>query len=117
MSTNGLPTYLQSIFYPLFKHAKDLECKLMLIEEMLEVGDRKEIPFLAELEKHENPKISNRAFEIKVALMSKLGLITESERRRLPMSLCFIYDEFSIRPSKVDPDLDFEIALDILETK
>lgn len=119
MTTSELPAYLQSIFYPLFQHAKDLECRLMLIDEMLEVGDKKEIPFLAELETHGDPKISNKAFEVKCALQSKLGMITESERRRLPMNLCFIYDEFSIRPSKVDPDLDldFEVALDILEIK
>ncbi|WP_159076477.1 hypothetical protein [Flagellimonas amoyensis] len=117
MTVNGLPTYLQSVFYPLFQHAKDLECRLMLMDEMLEVGDKKEIPFLTELETHEDPKISNKAFEVKCALLSKLGMITESERRRLPMNLCFIYDEFNIRPSKADPDLDFEVALDILQTK
>ena len=117
MANKELPKYLQSIFYPLFKHAKDLECQLMLMDEMLEVGDRKEIPFLAELESHENPKISNKAFEIKNKLQSKLGLMSEIERRRLPMNLCFIYDEFNIRPSKVDKDLDFEIELDILNMK
>lgn len=115
MAENQLPAYLQSVFYPLFQHAKDLECRLLLIDQILQVGDKKEIPFLAELETHDNPKISNKAFEVKGQLMTRLGLITESERKRLPMNLCFIYDEFSIRPSKVDPDLDFEIALDILE--
>jgi len=114
MATKELPAYLQSIFYPLFKHAKDLECKLMLMDQMLEVGDRKELPFLAELEIHENAKISNKAFEIKSKLQDKLGLISESERRRLPMNLCFIYDEFNIRPSKVDPDLEFGVTLDIM---
>ncbi len=117
MANSNLPKYLQSIFHPLFQHTNDLECKLMLMDEMLEVGDKKEIPFLAELESHENPKISSKAFEIKTALQSKLGLITDTERRRLPMNLCFIYDEFNIRPSKVDKDLDFEIELDILNTK
>ncbi|RIV68756.1 hypothetical protein [Flagellimonas aequoris] len=116
MTNAELPAYLQSIFYPLFQHAKDLECRLMLLDQMLEVGDKKEIPFLAELETHENPKISNKAFEIKTALQNKLGVITPSERSRLPMKLCFIYDEFNIRPSKKDPDLDFEVALDILDT-
>lgn len=115
MAAKELPAYLQSVFYPLFKHAKDLECKLMLIDQMLEVGDKKEIPFLAELETHDNPKISNKAFEVKSKLMSKLGVITDTERRRLPMNLCFIYDEFDIRPSKVDNDLEFGVALDILD--
>lgn len=117
MAKNELPKYLQSIFYPLFQHTNDLECQLMLIDEMLEVGDRKEIPFLSELESHVNPKISNKAFEIKNRLQSKLGVMSETERRRLPMNLCFIYDEFNIRPSKVDKDLDFEVELDILNMK
>lgn len=115
MKDNQLPAYLQSVFHPLFQHAKDLESKLMLIDEMLAVGDEKEIPLLVELESHRDPKISNRAFAIKTALQNKLGMISESERRRLPMNLCFIYDEFNIRPSKVDPDLDFEVALDLLD--
>ncbi len=113
--TTELPAYLQSVFYPLFQHAKDLECKLMLIDQMLEIGDKKEIPFLTELEGHDNPKISSKAFEVRTALQSKLGVMTPAERSRLPMSLCFIYDEFNIRPSKADPDLDFEVALDILD--
>ena len=115
MAENELPAYLQSIFYPLFQHAKDLECKLMLIDQMLDAGDKKEIPFLEALETHENPKISSKAFEVKNQLMAQLGLLSKSERRRLPMNLCFIYDEFNIRPSKMDPDLDFEVALDILD--
>ncbi|GLU44788.1 hypothetical protein [Allomuricauda sp. NBRC 101325] len=115
MAENELPEYLQSIFYPLFQHCTDVECKLMLLDEILEVGDKKEIPFLAELESHANPKISNKAFQVKNELQSKLGLMTNTERRRLPMSLCFIYDEFNIRPSKIDSELDFEVELDILE--
>jgi hypothetical protein len=116
MVDNELPKYLQSIFYPLFQHTTDLECRLMLLDEMLEVGDKKEIPFLEELENCEETKIRNKAFEIKSALQEKLGVLAlERERRRLPMSLCFIYDEFNIRPHKVDSDLDFEVALDIME--
>ncbi len=117
MANNELPEYLQSIFYPLFQYTKDLETQLMLLDEMLEVGDRKEIPFLSELESHKNPKISNKAFQIKNELQSKLGVMSDTERRRLPMNLCFIYDEFNIRPSKVDKTLDFEVELDILNTR
>lgn len=117
MENNELPEYLQSIFHPLFKHTQDVECQLMLLDEILEVGDRKEIPFLIELESHQNPKISNKAFQIKTELQSKLGVMSDAERRRLPMNLCFIYDEFNIRPSKMDKDLDFEVELDILNMK
>ena len=117
METNQLPEYLQSIFYPFFQHTEDLECQLMLLDEMLKVGDRKEIPFLSELESHHNPKISNKAFAVKNELQSKLGVLSDAERRRLPMNLCFIYDEFNIRPSKIDNELDFEVELDILNMK
>lgn len=117
MENNQLPEYLQSVFYPLFQHTKDIECQLMLMDEMLEVGDRKEIPFLSELESHDNPKISNKAFAVKNELQSKLGMLSDEERRRLPMNLCFIYDEFNIRPSKVDKDLEFEVDLDFLNMK
>ena len=115
MAENELPKYLQSIFYQLFQHTTDLECRLILLDEMLEVGDKKEIPFLEELETSEETQISNKAFEVKCALQEKLGITAERERRRLPMNLCFIYDEFNIRPSKVDTDLDFGVALDIME--
>ncbi|MCR9263096.1 MAG: hypothetical protein NXH86_03005 [Flavobacteriaceae bacterium] len=117
MESPTLPDYLQSIFHPLLEHAKDLECKLMLLDEMLEVGDKKEIPLLKELESHDHPKISHKAFEVRTALQSKLGMDAERERRRLPMSLCFIYDEFNIRPSKIDPDLEFGVSLDILDSE
>lgn len=116
-TTQQLPKYLQSIFYPLFQYTEDVECQLMLMDEMLEVGDRKEIPFLSELESHDNPIISNKAFAIKTELQSKLGVMSDAERRRLPMNLCFIYDEFNIRPSKVDKELEFEVELDILNMK
>lgn len=115
MNENQLPAYLQSIFHPLFQHTTDRESRLMLIEEMLAVGDEKEIPFLTELESHQDPKIGQKARGIKSALIDKLGKITKGERSRLPMNLCFIYEEFDIRPSKVDSDLDFEVALDVLE--
>lgn len=117
MESQVLPDYLQSIFHPLLEHAKDLECKLMLLDEILEVGDKKEIPLLKELESHDHPKISNKAFEIRSLLETKLGIDGERERRRLPMSLCFIYDEFNIRPSKIDPDLEFGVSLDILDSE
>ncbi|MBO0323256.1 hypothetical protein J0X14_13185 [Muricauda sp. CAU 1633] len=115
MEDHELPKYLQSIFYPLYQHTTDVKCKLMLLDQMLEVGDKKEIPFLEELESSGDPKISNKAFEVKSALQEKLGVISEREKRRLPMNLCFIYDEFNIRPNKVDSELDFEVTLDIME--
>jgi len=115
MIDTQLPTYLQSIFHPLFQHANDLESRLMLIDEMLAVGDEKEIPFLVELEGHEDPKIRNKAHCVKAALQTKLGMITQGERRKLPMNLCFIYEQFDISPNTSDPELDFGVDLEILE--
>lgn len=114
----NLPEYHQSIFYPLLEHASDMDCKLMLIEQMLEIGDQKDLALLEELETHENTRISSKAFEIRCALLEKLGIEDPSEKTRLPMSLCFIYDEFDIEPSKIDPDLDmdFGVPLDIFDS-
>ncbi|MEM9648951.1 MAG: hypothetical protein AAF969_10750 [Bacteroidota bacterium] len=114
----NLPEYHQSIFYPLLQHASDMDCKLMLIEQMLEIGDRKDLALLEELEAHPNPKLSSKAFEVRCGLLERLGIEDPSEKTKLPMNLCFIYDEFGIEPSKIDPDLDmdFGIPLDILDS-
>ncbi|WP_422351462.1 hypothetical protein [Flagellimonas sp.] len=115
----NLPEYHQSVFYPLLEHATDVDCKLMLIDQMLEIGDKKDLALLEELETHDNHKISSKAFEIRCALLEKLGIADPSEKARLPMDLCFIYDEFNIEPSDVDPDLDmdFGVPLDILDSE
>ncbi|MCL6273424.1 hypothetical protein M3P19_05345 [Muricauda sp. 2012CJ35-5] len=113
----NLPEYHQSIFYPLMEHASDLECKLILIDQMLEIGDKKDLALLEELETHSNHMISGKAFEVRNALLEKLGITDPSEKTLLPMDLCFIYDEFNIEPSKLDPDLDmdFGVPLDIFD--
>lgn len=114
----NLPEYHQSIFFPLLEHASDMDCKLILIGQMLEIGDVKDLALLEELEAHDNHKISSKAFEVRCALIEKLGIVDPSEKIKLPMNLCFIYDEFNIEPSKIDPDLDmdFGVPLDILDS-
>lgn len=117
MKDSNLPEHFQSIFHQLFEHATDLDCKLILLNQILEIGDSKEIPLLEELENSENLTISNKAFEVKCALLDKLGR-SAKEQRLLPMNLCFLYDEFNIKLAKVkDLNMDFEVSLHIFESE
>ena len=68
MEPELLPDYYQSVFYQLFKFTTDEECKLILLEQILELGDEKEISLLEELECMEPLKISTRAYEVKCLL-------------------------------------------------
>nr|WP_298998753.1 hypothetical protein [uncultured Allomuricauda sp.] len=115
MEPQLLPDYYQSVFYQLFNFTPDEECKLLLLDQILKYGDEKEIPLLEELECMETLKISNRAYEVKCLLQRRLELEQE-ELERLPMSLCFLYEEFDIYPPKSDFDMevDFELSLEIL---
>ena len=117
MEDNDLPEYRQSIFHQLFEHAADIDCKLLLLEEILAIGDIKELPLLEHLIISGPPEVKKKAFSVKKAFCEKLGILTKKENKRLPMDLCFLYDEFNIRPSKVDQDLhmDFEVTLEIFD--
>ncbi|MDC6364640.1 MULTISPECIES: hypothetical protein [Flavobacteriaceae] len=119
MEDQTLPAYHQSIFHQLFEHASDLDCQLLLLEQILELGDEKDIPLLELLQSHEHQKIQKLATQVKKELLEKLQLPVSDENKRYPMSLCFIYDEFNIRPTAVDDDLevDFEVGLDIFESE
>ncbi|WP_420601689.1 hypothetical protein [Flagellimonas sp.] len=117
MKDSSLPEYHHSIFHQLLEHASDLDCKLLLLEQILELGDTKEIALLEELENHTNLKISEKASSVKSELLSKLGKPQTEEDTLLPMNLCFLYDEFNISPAKVDKDLDFGVTLDIFESE
>ncbi|WP_222984162.1 hypothetical protein [Flagellimonas meishanensis] len=118
MKDNDLPKYHQSIFHQLFEHAADIDCKLLLLDEILEIGDVKELPLLELLCASEHPEVRKKALKVKAAFYEKMGIIPKNETKRLPMSLCFLYDEFNIRPTKVDKDLnmDFEVTLEIFNT-
>ncbi len=118
MEDNDLPQYRQSIFHQLFEHAADIDCKLLLLDEILTIGDIKELPLLDFLiASGGHPAIKKKAFEVKKAFCEKLGILPKTEKKRLPMDLCFLYDEFNIKPSKVDKDLhmDFEVTLEIFD--
>lgn len=117
MKDFSLPEYHQSIFHQLFEHASDQDCKLILLDQILEIGDEKEIPLLLELEDSSEPKISLKATKVKQQLLYKMDVSVSAEKKLLPMSLCFLYDEFDIRPSNMNPraGVDFDISPDIYE--
>lgn len=118
MEDGFLPDYHHSIFYHLIEYASDTDSKLILLDQILEVGDKKEIPLLEELENCSELIISNKAFYVKEQLLSNLE-VTIVEDELMPMSLCFLYEEFDINPPKIDTelDIDFELSLDIFKTE
>lgn len=117
MKDQDLPDYHQSIFHQLFEHASDQDCQLILLNQILEIGDKKEIPLLLELEKSQFPQVRQQASKIKQQLLYKMEVSVSMIKKRLPMSLCFLYDEFNIRPANTGPSpgVDFDITPDIYE--
>lgn len=117
MKDNSLPEYHQSIFHQLFEHASDQDCKLILLEQILEIGDEKEIALLIKLENSDQTEIRKKASIIKHQLLNKIYGFVSTEKKLLPMSLCFLYDEFDIRPPNFDRNsgIGFEISPDIYE--
>ncbi|MEZ4810966.1 MAG: hypothetical protein R2819_11465 [Allomuricauda sp.] len=117
MEDSALPAYHQSIFHQLFEHASDIDCKLLLLEQIWNWEIRRH-PLLEELEASDNPKIRQRAVQVKDLLLQNLGMEVSGDDKLLPMNLCFLYDEFNISPTRVDRDLnmDFEVTLDIFNT-
>lgn len=117
MRDSNLPDYHQSIFLQLFEYASDLECKLLLLDEILEVGDNKEIPLLSRLINSQEELILRvKAEEVKSKLLEKIEGSPIKEEDKLPISLCFLYEEFDIRPPSedIDSEIDFGISIEIL---
>ncbi|MEO9513177.1 MAG: hypothetical protein ABJN84_02045 [Flavobacteriaceae bacterium] len=120
MKDSNLPDYYESIFHQLLEHTTDMECKFLLLDQVLEVGDKKEIPMLNRLIMNKiEPTLKKKALKIKSDLLNKLQALPAQEDEKLPASLCFLYDEFDIRPpkEKMDAEIDFEISLEILAHK
>lgn len=115
MDNGFLPAYYHSIFFQLFRYASDDDSKLILLDQVLELGEEKEIPLLEELECMESLTVSNRAYWVKTKLLDRIEAAAKT-REKLPMSLCFLYEEFDIHPPKIDsePELDFELSLELL---
>ncbi len=118
MEVQLLPDYYRSIFHQLFVFTTDENCKMILLDQILELGDAKEIPLLEELENMESLEVSKKAYDVRCLLIERLRL-EEMEREKLPMNLCFLYEEFDIYPPKtnLDLDIDFELSLEILSNE
>ena len=70
-----LPDYF-SIFHEFFR-TYDAESKLILLDEIPEIGGEKELRFLSELFEDPNPRIRAKAQKTHKALMKRLGLTAE----------------------------------------
>nr|WP_299338152.1 hypothetical protein [Allomuricauda sp.] len=114
-----LPAYHHSIFYQLFQHASDTNSKLILLDLVLNLGERREIPLLEELECVSELTVSSRAYEVKLKLLEKLDISRNGDDDKLPMNLCFLYEEFDISPARIDddPDIDFDLSLEFLASE
>ena len=66
------PSYPFSVFQDLFRTC-DNEAKLILLNEVVAVGDQKEVQFLEELAKDDSPEIRSKALEALNGLKTKIG--------------------------------------------
>ncbi|GMN05247.1 hypothetical protein MTsPCn5_06350 [Croceitalea sp. MTPC5] len=150
-----LPEY--SVFYELYRYASDMDSKAILINEMMDIGDEKEIPLLRNLVQTEQGKIKQLAGKALAYLTKKypekvLGSEVHEttdpahsetldqtnssdtdqlaeipvqnepsnttdddiEDERIPLELCFLYDELGIsydkEDKKEDLGLNFELS-------
>jgi hypothetical protein len=71
----GLPDYF-SIFHEFFR-TYDTESKLILMDEIPEIGGEKELRFLSELFEDPNPRVRAKARKTHKVLMKRLGLTAE----------------------------------------
>jgi len=126
---NQLSLAQQSIFYPLYHHTDDLDARLTLLQEITEVGDEKEIPFLDSVVSGGNKKTAETAQKALDAIIAKnvgaefaeqpkeierfpdeniqVGqddLVSEVKHLenddRIPMELFLLYEELGIAQSK-----------------
>lgn len=127
---------VESIFHSLFEYASDLDSKFILLKEIVEVGDEKEIPLLDLLSNDKNPSVKIEAEKTKKALLDRLcdnqteppifnafsddstksidkpisKSITSSDHERLPLELCFL-KEYGIQNStEKEPEISFELT-------
>jgi hypothetical protein len=134
---NADDSITESIFQNLYEYASDQDSKLILINEIGEVGDKKELSFLKLLENDENATIRNQVKKTKQILLKKLNehaydydfqnvaTITntaqkifskieestvDNEFHKLPLELCFL-ENYGITSSKKEiPEINFELA-------
>ena len=122
-----LPPGQQSIFYSLYHYTDEIDAKLILLEELEQVGDKKEIPFLEQLLLEKEKSIVKRAekaidvltkreedfkFEQgteKVIAVDEEVIVRDGEGMeqelysqeddRIPMELFLLYEELGIESS------------------
>lgn len=130
-----LPKFKQSIFCHLFEHTKDEESKLLLVKEMAEVGDFKEIPFLESLLDKDLGKELKTSIEETILLIEnkylpseilafeplcndceEVGGKTTEEERKIPLELFSLYEEIGIENhvEALDVSPEFELAGEVL---
>ena len=69
-----------SIFKPLFD-SSDRDCKLILLQEMEDIGDHKEIPFLTTLSTSDDKEIAKKAASIKDTIIAKIAAEEENQSK------------------------------------
>ncbi len=98
------PTFGFSIFEELFRHC-DTESKLILLDEILDLGDDKELCFLQTLSKDSNRDVRKKAKDIASKLVQKLR--TELTDKQTPDSIVKWADTEKKKPSiSLNFDLD-----------
>ncbi|NNJ89198.1 MAG: HEAT repeat domain-containing protein [Eudoraea sp.] len=99
-----VPAFGFSIFEELFRHC-DTESKLILLDEILELGDEKELCFLKTLSKETNGDVRKKAKNIASRLTQKLR--TEQAVKQTPDSIVKWADTEKEKPSiSLNFDLD-----------
>jgi HEAT repeat protein len=112
-----------SVFQDLFRTC-DTEAKLILLNEVVEVGDEKDVQFLEELSTDKSQKIRTKAFEVLHELKKKLGLesgisnVPPADENKTYRSMKFSKPMDVFEPKSAnDPndifDLNFDLADDL----
>ncbi|MEM8928726.1 MAG: HEAT repeat domain-containing protein [Bacteroidota bacterium] len=142
LSTEGfhLPLEQQSIFYPLYHYTDEVDAKLILLDELMTLGDRRDVPFLESVlsekestivrkakeaitffnEKVENPEPrsddgkENNPNENPTATKEMEHKIPFEKDERIPMELFLLYEELGIESAsereKEPSPFDFELS-------
>ncbi len=90
-----------SIFHELFDYAADLDSKLILLNQIVEVGDEKELPLLELLANDENPQIKKRVEKTKKALLIKLDGQVLKEKHIIKNKISKSFDEVKNEPREL----------------
>ncbi len=141
-STDGfnVPLEQQSIFYPLYHYTDEIDAKLILLDELIAVGDGRDVPFLQSLLSTEEAPIMKKVKKA-IALLKEekndlksrpnskkedgvednpteqVGMEEEipfEKDERIPMELFLLYEELGIEsasePEKKTSPFDFELS-------